>query len=136
MCLLYSFIYLMSNQTRVLHDLQPSRNQDTLISLLRRARPIGMSTCNHNRISHIYYCLPLIPFAFPFSVKREEATSRSFNNASTVLPNSYPFPRLRPQRPPKWNYCWLHEGTHGWSSSSQGGIWTSQIEVWPRWRRT
>ena len=131
MCLLYSFIYLMSNQTHVLHDLQPSRNQDTLISLLCCARPISMSTCNHNIISHICYCLPLIPFAFLFSVKCEKATSQLFNNALTVLLNSYPFLHLRPQRPPKWNYCWLHEDTHRWSSSSQGGIWTSQIEVWP-----
>ena len=76
-----------------------------------------MSTCNHKRISHICYCLPLIPLTFPFSVKREEATSWSFNNASTVLPNSHPFPRLRLQRPPKWNSCRLHKNTHGWSSS-------------------
>ena len=75
------FIHLPSNQMhvllrfaaleRVMRRVYPRGIK--ILSLLRCGRPSGMSTCNHNRISHIYYCLPLIPFTFPLSVNREKA---------------------------------------------------------------
>ena len=63
----------------------------------------------------------MIPFAFPFSDKREEADEPVVQQPtpSTVPPNSHLFPRLRPRRPPKWDSYRPHEDTRGWSSSSQ-----------------
>ena len=51
--------------------------------------------------------------------RRTMLTSPSFNSASTVPPNSHPFPHLRPQWPPKWDSCRLHKDTRRWQSSSQ-----------------
>ena len=135
----------MSSQTRVLLRFAalervmrracPSRNRDTLISFIRFGRPIGMSTCNHNGISHIYLWLPVIAFTFPFSDKREEADDVVPQPIpSIVLPNSHPFPRLRPRPPPIQNSCRLHKNTLGWSSSSRDGTWTSRMDVRPRGR--